>query len=261
MYENELQICIDSVHKAGVEILKMRNEGIRYGHKSGRELVSEADLKVSEILRDSLTFHFPDTGWLSEEDVDTADRLQKERVWIVDPIDGTREFLQGLPEYAISVALVVQGNPVLGVVCNPATKETFSSICSTEDNLFIKNQKNSTFSKKLNEYTVLISRGEYQFREVPPLPGTPTVIPLGSVAYRLALLSAGKADLTISWHARMEWDVAAGTALCLAKGIQVTDFLGEPLQFNQPFPSIHGLLAAKPELHKKTFEIQDLSYR
>ena len=260
MYESELQIAIESVHKAGVEILKMRSEGIRYGHKSGRELVSEADLKVSEILRDSLTTPFPDTGWLSEEDADTADRLQKERVWIVDPIDGTREFLQGFPEYAISVALAVQGNPVLGVVFNPATKETFSSV-SPSGNSLANKQTNSTFPENLHEYTVLISRGEHQFREVPPLPGTPTIIPLGSVAYRLALLSAGKADLTLSWHARKEWDVAAGTALCLGNGIQVTDFLGEPLKFNQPFPSIRGFLAANPEMHKKIHEFQDLSYR
>ena len=260
MYESELQITIESVHKAGIEILKMRNEGVRYGHKSGRELVSEADLKVSEILRDSLTTPFPDTGWLSEEDTDTADRLQKERVWIVDPIDGTREFLQGFPEYAISVALAVQGNPVLGVVFNPATKETFSSI-SPAKNAFSNNQTNSIVSEGLNEYTVLISRGEHQFREVPPLPGTPTIITLGSVAYRLALLSTGKADLTLSGHARKEWDVAAGTALCLGNGIQVTDFLGEPLKFNQPFPSIRGFLAANPEMHKKIHEFQDLSYR
>ena len=196
----------------------------------------------------------------AQEDADTADRLQKERVWIVDPIDGTREFLQGFPEYAISVALAVQGNPVLGVVFNPATKETFSSV-SPSGNSLANKQTNSTFPENLHAYTVLISRGEHQFREVPPLPGTPTIIPLGSVAYRLALLSAGKADLTLSWHARKEWDVAAGTALCLANGIQVTDFLGEPLKFNQPFPSIRGFLAASPEIHKKIHDFQDLSYR
>ena len=135
------------------------------------------------------------------------------------------------------------------------------SIFSLIKNAFSNNQTNSIVSEGLNEYTVLISRGEHQFREVPPLPGTPTIIPLGSVAYRLALLSTGKADLTLSWHARKEWDVAAGTALCLGNGIQVTDFLGEPLKFNQPFPSIRGFLAANPEMHKKIHEFQDLSYR
>lgn len=257
MYEKELQICVETVNKAGLEVLSMRSKGIRYGHKSGRELVSEADLRVSEILRESLTSHFPDTGWLSEEDTDTAERLQKERVWIVDPIDGTREFLQGLPEYAISVALTVAGQPVLGVVANPATKEIFAKICTTTEII----TQNSHEKELPDGYNALVSRGEYQFREIPPLPGKSTITPLGSVAYRLALISARKYDLTISWHPRKEWDVAAGTALCLASGIQVTDFLGDPLNFNQPMPTIRGLLAAEPKLHKKIHDFQDLTYR
>ena len=223
----------------------MREEGLRYGRKGGYELVSEADIHASEILHEALTGAFPDDGWLGEEHPDTADRLDRERVWVVDPIDGTREYLQGHPEYAISVGLVVQGKPALGVVYNPATDEMHAAVCPDPP------PEAMAGNEPKREYLALVGRGEDRLGEVPPLPGQGRTRPVGSVAYRLALVAAGKGDVVVTWYPRQEWDVAAGAALCLSRGLTVTDVLGQPLEFNQPRPLVRGLLVAEAGLHAR----------
>ena len=243
MLEDELEAATAAARQAGAEVARMREDGLRYGHKEGNELVSEADIRAAEILHEALANAFPDTGWLSEEDRDTAARLDCERVWVIDPIDGTREYLRGLPEYAISVGLVVRGEPALGVVYNPATDEMHAAVCDPP----------AAPPRKAGngQYLALVGHGEDRLNEVPPLPGLSRTRPVGSVAYRLALVAAGKGDLVVTWYARHEWDVAAGAALCHARGITITDVLGAPLQFNQPRPLVRGLIAAPPDLHAR----------
>jgi myo-inositol-1(or 4)-monophosphatase len=240
VFEQELETAVRVAREAGAEVAALRRAGLRYGHKPGRELVSEADLRAAEMLHDGLRGAFPDTGWLSEEHLDTADRLRKDRVWIVDPIDGTREYLLGVPEYAISVGLVVEGAPRLGVVYNPATDEMHAATV---------NGAGERARLSGTTFDVLVGHGEHGWDEVPSLPQGARVRGVGSVAYRLALLAAGKGDAVLTGYPRSEWDVAAGAALCLAAGLRVTDALGEALAFNQPRPSVRGLLVAEPGLH------------
>ncbi|GAB4328560.1 MAG: hypothetical protein Kow0010_12500 [Dehalococcoidia bacterium] len=239
----ELEAARDAAVRAGDEVLRMRQEGLRYGRKFGHELISEADLRAAEILYDQLTRAFPDAGWLSEEHVDTVHRLGKERVWVVDPIDGTREYLLGLPEYAVSVALVVAGEPVLGVVYNPAAGDLHTAVCT--------NAEERAAEYVEGTYSVLVGHGEAGWDRVPSLPRGAEPRPVGSVAYRLALVATGKGDATLSGYARAEWDVAAGFALCRAAGLRVTDVLGVPVRFNQPDPTVRGLLVAAPGLHQR----------
>ena len=245
MLERELEAAVGAARRAGAEVARMRAEGLRYGRKEGYELVSEADIRAAEILHEALTGAFPDDGWLSEEHRDTAERLDRERVWVVDPIDGTREYLQGRSEYAISVGLAVRGRPALGVVHNPATDELHAAICPDPP------PEPAPDADRDREYVALVARGEDMLGEVPPLPGRARTRAVGSVAYRLALAAAGKGDVVVTWYARQEWDVAAGAALCLARGLAVTDVLGAPLAFNQPRPIVRGLLAAEPGLHAR----------
>lgn len=244
MLEEELRVAVDAAAKAGEEVLRLRREGLRYGRKDGWELVSEADLHAAEILYNALTTKFPDDGWLSEEHADSADRLRMERVWIVDPIDGTREYLQGIPEYAISIGLAIGGKPMLGVVHNPATGEMHAATC-------IETRERAELIVPGRTHDVLVGRGEHQWREVPPLPAGYRARGVGSVAYRLALVAAGKADAVLSGYGRSEWDVAAGMALCHAAGLRATDIFGNPMRFNQPDPFVRGLLAARPGLHRE----------
>jgi myo-inositol-1(or 4)-monophosphatase len=242
-YDDE-PAATDAVREAGAEVARLRRDGLRYGRKEGWELVSEADIHAAEVLHDRICSAFPDDGWLSEEHQDTAHRLGCERAWIVDPIDGTREYLQGIPEYALSVGLAVAGQPVLGVVYNPATDELFASEVNA-----VPERTNGLWKPR---YDVLVGRGEHNYEDIPPLPSGARVHGVGSVAYRLALLAAGeKGDAVLTGYGRMEWDVAAGAALCLAAGLRVTDVLGEPLTFNKPSPHIRGLLVAEPRLHQR----------
>jgi myo-inositol-1(or 4)-monophosphatase len=241
MFEKELETAVEAARAAGVEVARMRAEGLRYGRKNRWELISEADLHAAEMLHKALAGAFPGTGWLSEEHVDTADRLRCDRVWVVDPIDGTREYLQGLPEYAISVGLVVEGRPVLGVVYNPATDEMFAEVC--------EGAAERPSLARPGAFDVLIGRGEERHDQVAPLPREARIRGVGSVAYRLALVAAGRGDAAITAYGRNEWDVAAGAALCMAAGLRVTDILGSPLRFNQPEPEVRGLLVANTALH------------
>lgn len=241
MLEDELRIATEAAREAGIEVARFRREGVRYGRKDGWELVSEADIRAAEMLHEALTKAFPDTGWLSEEHTDTSERLAHERVWVVDPIDGTREYLQGIPEYAISVGLVIAGEPALGVVYNPATDEMRTAIC-----LGATLRPPSPLPRR---FEALVGRGEHQTHELPPLPAGTRTTGIGSVAYRLALLAGGRGDAVLTGYGRSEWDVAAGAALCLAAGLRMTDVLGEPLRFNKPDPHIRGLLVAEPALH------------
>lgn len=242
--DRELAIAIEATRAAGLEVAKMRAEGLRYGHKDGHELVSEADVRAAEMLHEALTKPFPDIGWLSEEHIDNSDRLACERVWIVDPIDGTREFLQGIPEYAVSVGLVIDGQPALGVVYNPAADDLQAAICVGVE----ERRQLLTAPDPLN---VLVGRSEQRWDELPPIPAWAKTHGVGSVAYRLALIAKGTGHAVLSGYGRSEWDVAAGLALCTAAGMRCTDILGEPFTFNQETPTVRGLLIAEPGIHER----------
>lgn len=239
----ELKAAVEAVRAAGAEVLRFRTEGVRYGRKDGWELVSEADIRAAEMLHEALAGAFPDTGWLSEEHTDTAHRLDKERVWIVDPIDGTREYLQGIPEYAVSVGLVINGAPALGVVYNPAKDDLQAAICVGAAQLPPRRLV-------AGKFVAMVGRGEHRHNDIPPLPPGARVRGIGSVAYRLALLAKGEGDVVLTGSGRSEWDVAAGAALCLAAGLRVTDLLGQAMPFNQEDPFVRGLLVAEPGLHE-----------
>jgi len=249
VFESELAVATAAAREAGAEVLRLRNEGLRYGHKGGHELVSEADLRAAEMLYKALTTAFPDTGWLSEEHIDTSDRLRRERVWVVDPIDGTREYLMGIPEYAISIGLVVHGSPVLGVVYNPATDEMRAGTC--------EGAVETEAVEPSPPFDVLVGRSEHGYDDLPPLPTGATTRGVGSVAYRLALLASGTGNAVLTGYGRHEWDVAAGVALCLANGLRVTDALGNQMRFNQPQPVVRGLLVAQPGLHQHIRRLWD----
>lgn len=243
MFETELDVAVAAAQAAGDEVALMRTAELRFGRKQGWELVSEADLRAAEMLHEAITKAFPADGWLSEEHRDTDERLSKDRVWIVDPVDGTREYLEGVPEYAVSVGLVVEGKPVLGVVYNPPKQRMDAAICYGAEE--------REPSRLARSYDVLVGRGEIRWDEIPPIPGPARAMGIGSVAYRLALVAAGEGDACVTGYGRSEWDVAAGVALCLARGLRATDILGQPIPFNQPDPAVRGLLVAEPGLHRR----------
>jgi myo-inositol-1(or 4)-monophosphatase len=214
--------------------------------KKGDDPVTEADRALDTVLRENLLR--AGEGWLSEETTDDASRLDKSRVWVVDPLDGTREFVQGIPEFSVSIGFVENGRPVAGGICNPATNET---ILGAIDCGVTYNGKPARPSQRttVEGSLILASRSEVKRGEWQPFQ-TPAynVRPMGSVAYKLGLVAAGKADITFTLTPKHEWDVAAGTALVASAGGFVAKLDNTPLRCNQRNPLLSGLLASGPFL-------------
>lgn len=221
--------------------------------KAGHDPVTEADRAVDAVLRHNLLRE--GEGWLSEESVDDFSRLSKPRVWVVDPLDGTREFVQGLPEFCVSIGFAENGRPVAGGVYNPATDETF---LGSIDSGVTYNGKPSQPSQRntLDGALVLASRSEIKRGEWKPFENAAFKIrPMGSVAYKLALVSAGLADVTFTLTPKNEWDVVAGAALVESAGGFVSTLERTNLTANRRDPLLSGLLASGPFLKDKLLSL------
>ncbi|MGH2272790.1 3'(2'),5'-bisphosphate nucleotidase CysQ [Anaerohalosphaeraceae bacterium U12dextr] len=215
--------------------------------KAGGDPVTAADFALDKVLKEMLLG--PGEGWLSEETADNPDRLNKQRVWIVDPIDGTREFVEGIPEWCISVGLVVKGKPVAGGILNPPAGQLFLGSLDTGVTL------NGTPARATDKTTlagarVLASRSEIRKGLWKPLESAPfTIVPCGSIAYKLAQVAAGLADATISLAPKNEWDVAAGAALVAAGG-GTTQIKNDPNRlFNRHNTLMDGFTACGQALY------------
>jgi len=244
--EETLRRIENSLQAAG-EVFRGFTPGkIEAEYKAGHDPVTEADRQIDarlrrELLRDQ-------EGWLSEETVDDRIRLEKRRVWVVDPLDGTREFVAGIPEFCTSVAMVEDGRPVAGGVYNPATNETFLGSLGAG---VTYNGKPAQLSQRdgLQGAVVLASRSEVRRGEWQRFEGADFEIrAVGSVAYKLALVAAGLADATFTLVPKHEWDVAAGVALVESNGGFVTTLDQGPLRCNQRDPLLKGLIACGPRM-------------
>jgi myo-inositol-1(or 4)-monophosphatase len=217
--------------------------------KAGHDPVTEADRAIDAVLRQNLLRD--GEGWLSEESVDDFSRLGKERVWVVDPLDGTREFVKGIPEFCVSIAYVENGHPVAGGIHNPATNETF---IGSSDTGVLYNGKPAQPSQRtsLQGAVTLASRSEMKRGEWDTFAsGLLEIRAMGSVAYKLALVSAGLADITFTLTPKNEWDVAAGAALVESAGGYVGLLNGAPFRANHRDPLLSGLIACGPHLRKE----------
>jgi myo-inositol-1(or 4)-monophosphatase len=215
---------------------------IEHRSKEGGDPVTEADTAVNDLLQELLPGG--EDGWLSEETADNAGRLDRKRVWVVDPVDGTKEFIQGIPEWCVSIGLVEYGRPVAGGICIPSRDLTV--IGSLESGIFANGRVCATrVLDSLAGIEVLASRSEVGRGEWERYEGAPfTVRPMGSVASKMALVAAGLADATWTLVPKHEWDVAAGTALVTAAGGKVWTPDGSPTLFNKERPKFSGLVAA-----------------
>ena len=244
-----------ALHAARQVLARFTPGAIATEYKVGHDPVTEADRLVDAVLRDTLLRE--DEGWLSEETVDDFSRLQKTRVWVVDPLDGTREFVAGIPEFCVSIAMVEDGRPVAGGVCTPATNEVF--LGSIESGLLYNGQPaQPTKQTTLDGAVILASRSEVKRGEWKPFENLGFKIrAMGSVAYKLACVSAGLADATFTLTPKNEWDVAAGAALVQSAGGFVATLENTRLRCNQKDPLLSGLIAGAPLLQKEILELLD----
>jgi myo-inositol-1(or 4)-monophosphatase len=237
---------IHSAIEAAREVFARFTPGeIAAEYKAGYDPVTEADTALDTVLRKELLG--ADEGWLSEESADDLIRLKKNHVWVVDPLDGTREFVAGIPEFCVSIAFVEDGCAVAGGICNPATNEVF--LGSINSGITYNGKPARISQSNLNGAVILASRSETKRGEWTQFENTEfTVKPMGSVAYKLALVSAGLADATFTLTPKHEWDVAAGAALVESAGGFVATLQDTPLRCNNRSPKISGLIAGGPLL-------------
>ena len=243
---------IEAALAAAREIFARFTPGkIETEYKSGHDPVTEADRALDAALRKNLLRE--GEGWLSEESADDLSRLDRERVWVVDPLDGTREFVEGIPEFCVSIAMVERGRSVAAGICNPATKETFVGAvdCGITYN---GSRARASERSQLQGAVVLASRSETKRGEWRQFQNAPFKIqPMGSVAYKLARVAAGLADITFTLTPKNEWDIAGGAALIASAGGFVQT-LQDPLSCNRKDPLIDGLIACGPLLKDELLE-------
>lgn len=215
----------------------------------GQGPVSEADISVDGILADVLRSARPDYGWLSEETEDDAARLDAERVFIVDPIDGTRNYLEGRTAWAISIAVARKGVVETAVVSLPAKHRLFSA-ASGHGAMCNGDAVHASRRREIEAALVLaprvaLSAETWGQRGVPPVKRHFRP----SLAYRFCLVAEGRFDAMMTLRDCWEWDIAAGSLIAQEAGATVTDRRGAALQFNSPAARTPGAIAAAPGIH------------
>jgi myo-inositol-1(or 4)-monophosphatase len=229
------------VREAGALALTMFGAPLKSWTKGASSPVSEADMAVDRLLRDRLTAAAPGIAWLSEESTDDPARLDARRVWIVDPIDGTRGYIAGATDWAVSAALVENGRPIAACLFAPVTDEFFMAVAGGGAT---RNGAAMATSRGADLDGVRFA-GPKNFLErlgtiAPPFTITPR---LHSLALRLARVAEGTIDAAVSGGNSHDWDLAAADLLVHEAGGALTPFSGEPLCYNRPVPR-HGVLVA-----------------
>lgn len=210
--------------------------------------VSEADLAIDRMLRQMLTAARPGYGWLSEETEDDPARLGAERVFIVDPIDGTRTFLEGDRSFAHALAVAEAGRVVAAVVFLPLRDKLYSAIRG--GGAYLNGAALRTSSRSaLDGASVLAPRPALDPGHwAGPVPYLHRAL-RASLAYRLCLVAEGRYDAALALRDSWDWDTAAGSLILEEAGARISDRLGDPLAFNTPVPLSRGIVAGAPLLH------------
>ncbi len=237
-----------AVNEAGRIAMRFFRQEHKRWEKGPGQIVTEADIAIDRFLHAELRRDHATDGWLSEETEDDSIRLERRRVWVVDPIDGTRSFAEGTPEFTISVALLVNDLPVLGFVLNPAKAELFEARRGGGAVLNGRPLRAST-ATALEGARIVASKFESRRRNFASFMPRAELSALGSLAYKLALVAAGRFDGYLSWRRSHDWDIAAAALLLAEAGAVLTDADGKPIRLNRPEPRHAGLVAAGPPLH------------
>ena len=252
-YDKELSIIQSALRDAGRRVLQLVNDGFETHVKADHSPVTTADLEVDRFLKEILLNEFPEDGWLSEETPDDKKRLNHTRIWVLDPIDGTKYFAMGIPQYAISLALVENDIPTIAVIFNPATDEFFLAVRGQGATL--NNRPIQVRSTPCEKLTIFVNPNALRRKSFRRIEGMADCQPMGSIAYTLALVAAGQADAAIHLGNQNEWDVAAGVLLVQEAGGLAVDKANKAIRFNKPKPSVPGLVATRKDAQE---EIQKL---
>lgn len=244
---DDLALVIQAAELAGEIALRHLAGAPRVWDKSdGQGPVSEVDLEIDAALRALLLGARPDYGWLSEETPDSADRLRRDRVFIVDPLDGTRAYLDGQDGFAHPVCVVADGCPVAAAICLPRLGQTYSAALGRGA---FCNGAPIAVARPAGVARVLATRSQLDAAFWPG--GVPAVTRVfrPALAWRMALVADGSCDAMFTFKPAWHWDIAAGALIVAEAGGRVSDDRGDALRFNTPTPRAPGVIAASPGLH------------
>ncbi|MGV3480922.1 MAG: 3'(2'),5'-bisphosphate nucleotidase CysQ [Sphingobium sp.] len=233
--------------EAGAMALSRCESDYKRWEKAPGNPVCEIDHAVNDMLRERLYALDPEAGWLSEETVDSAERLLVPRIWVIDPIDGTRDYMRGRPGWAVSVALVEGGVPVLGVLDAPARGEQWRAVAGRgawRNGVALKASTRTTFPGA-RVPTDALPRVDSDLT---------AVFKPNSIALRIAMVAADEADLLATLRWGNEWDIAAAVLIAREAGASVTDAFGGALRFNSTRGEAFGVIASAPGIHAAAVE-------
>jgi myo-inositol-1(or 4)-monophosphatase len=245
-----LSETIEITKAAGAAIMSFYRdrESFTVTDKSPDNPLTDADLAADKLLNERLMALLPEAGWLSEETRDNPSRLDRERVWVVDPLDGTKEFVMGIPEFTVSVGLVENGRPILAVIFNPPTGELYYGMKG--EGVYLNNQPTAVTNRsEFAGASIDASRSERRRGEFEPFEADLNIKTMGSIAYKLTRVAAGQVDATWSRGPKNEWDICAGVLLIEEAGGVCNDLDDNPITFNKSFPKVNGIIADNGRLH------------
>ncbi len=243
----DLDLILAAAQEAGELIMQRRSAGLTVEYKHGGSPVTDADLAADALLKRRLMTARPDYGWLSEETADNAERLSKTRIFLVDPIDGTRAYLRGRPWFAVSIAVVDDGTPVAGVVLAPDLDETYTAVAG--GGAFLNGRSIAPSVRTQLEDAAMVGDKALFAHPDWPTPWPPMRIESrNSLAYRICLVASGAFDAAVSPTRKSDWDLGAADLVAREAGALICDRYGRPFVYNRPDPSQAGLLAAAPGL-------------
>lgn len=251
MPESDLDLLTDAAHAAGHIAAKYWRNSMRCWDKPDNQgPVTEADIEIDTMLRETLLAARPDYGWLSEESVDNLDRLGTRRAFVVDPIDGTRAFMNGDRTFAHSLAIVENGIVQTALIFLPLRDKLYSATLG--GGAFLNDVQIQVGSQsQLDGADILVPRPalEPQFWQGPVPKVQRHLRP--SLAYRLCLVAEGRFDGMLTIRDSWDWDIAAGALILSEAGAIITDRGGAPLKFNTRHPASQGVVAGSPMVHQE----------
>ncbi|MBL4719496.1 MAG: 3'(2'),5'-bisphosphate nucleotidase CysQ [Erythrobacter sp.] len=209
--------------------------------------VCEADLAVDAFLKRELGALLPSAGWLSEETADDPKRLDRDLIWLVDPVDGTRDFIRGRKGWAVSVALISSGRPLIGTLCAPARGEVWHAVAgqgATLNGARIAASTRRDFEGARVPANDLMKQDRMLTKVEQP----------NSIALRIAMVADDRADLVATLRWGFEWDIAAAGLIAREAGAAVSDSFGRKLDYNKRDPRAFGVIVSAPDIHTATVE-------
>lgn len=249
----DLELLKEAAKAAGKLALDLRAKGLEVSWKPGNSPVTNGDLAVDALLKKELGRARPDYGWLSEETADDAERLARQKLFIVDPIDGTFAYVKGRPWFTICAAVVEGDRPTAGVVYAPELDEFYEATVGA--GALLNGRPIETSSRTELEGARMLGDKKMFAHPAWPRPWPPMEIEArNSIAYRMVQVACGAFDAALAMSSKNEWDLAAADLICAEAGALVTDHKGCGYTFNRPNPQQPSLVCAGSGLHPLLLE-------